>query len=149
MSSGPIVSPSMLMRRAYLLLLTVAAFLVASAPAAADQQFTGRLLVLLDHPPHAKDAQAAAVHAVIARAGGRRSGYSVPHIGLVTVRPAGAQRLSALAARLRADPAVASVQPERRFSLRANPADPALNAQEPAPGAPAGTTLEWRAAREN
>jgi subtilisin family serine protease len=71
----------------------------------------------------------------------------VPHIGLVTVRPRPGDRASALAARLRADPAVASVQPEHRFTLRLTPNDPALSAIEPS--APPGTVVQWWAEREN
>src|SRR3954462_12654848 len=116
MSSGPIESASMLMRRAYLLPLTLVALLAPCAVARADEPLTGRLLVLLAHPPHAQRAQAAAAHAVIARTGAQPAGYSVPRIGLVTVRPRRGERPSALAVRLRGDPAVASVERERRFT---------------------------------
>src|SRR4051794_2161713 len=136
MSSGPIESASMLMRRAYLVPLTLAAVLVPGAAARADEPLTGRLLVLLAHPAHTHRAQAAAAHAVIARTGARRAGYSVPRIGLVTVRARQGERLSALAGRLRGDPGVVSVQRERRFTLRNTPNDPALSATETAPGAP-------------
>src|SRR4051794_40612132 len=151
MSSGPIGPASMLMRRAYLLSATAmaACLLVAAAPAGAAQPATGRLLVLLDHPPASKAARVADARAVVARAGARAAGASVPHIGLVTVRPRPGVRPAALAARLRRDPAVASVQAEHRFTLRADPGDPALHTLEASPGAPAGTVVEWWAQREN
>src|SRR4051794_16815661 len=151
MSSGPIGPASMLMRRAYLLSATAmaACLLVAAAPAGAAQPATGRLLVLLDHPPAGQAARAAEAHAVVARAGARRAGASAPRIGLVTVRPRPGERPAALAARLRRDPAVASVEVEHRYTLRADPGDPALHTLEPAPGAPAGTVVEWWAQRES
>ncbi len=134
------------MRRAVFSILLVAALVPAtSAPAATPT--TGRLSVLLADPPHGAVARTAALRAVAARAGARRVGASVPQIGLVTLRPAAGERLAVLAARLRADPAVASVRAERRFSLRFEPADPALTTFEV--GTPAGTPIEWWAARQN
>ncbi|MCW2990218.1 MAG: family serine peptidase, partial [Solirubrobacterales bacterium] len=56
---------------------------------------------------------------------------------------------AALAARLRADPRVASVQRERRATLRDVPDDPALTTPETTPGTPLGTVVEWWAAREH
>src|SRR6186997_1307216 len=108
MSSGPIRSASMLMPRAYLVALTLAgvALLLPVVPAQGAQPLTGRLLVLLDHPPASKAARAAAATAVVSRAGARRAGGTVPQIGLVTVRARPGDRPAALAARLRADPAV-------------------------------------------
>jgi subtilisin family serine protease len=104
--------------------------------------------VLLDRGTGASPrAHAAAATAVIARAGARRAGHQAPAIGLVTVRPRAGESLRALAARLRADPRVASVQAEHRYALRLAPDDPALAAPES--GAPAGTTVEWWAARQN
>src|SRR3954465_12181901 len=151
MSSGPIGPGSMLMRAASLLLgrTMAACLLVAAAPAGAAQPATGRLLVLLDHPPAGQAARAAEAHAVVARAGARRAGASAPRIGLVTVRPRPGERPAALAARLRRDPAVASVEVEHRFTLRADPGDPALSTAEPSAGAPPGTPIEWWAQREN
>src|SRR4051812_39527940 len=151
MSSGPIRSASMLMRRAYLLALTLVglSLVLPAAPAGAAQPLTGRLLVLLDRQPTSTAARAAAARAVVARTGARRVGASVPHIGLVTVRPRAGDSARALAERLRADPAVASVQPERRFTLRLTPNDPALSTLETAPGAPPGTNVEWWADRQN
>lgn len=137
------------MRRvlALLVLAAVLPALSAGSAAAATTTPTGRLLVLLRTAPHGH-ARAAAAAAVIARAGARRAGVSAPAIGLVTVKPAPGQRLAALAKRLRSDPRVASVQVERRYTLRATPDDPALSTQEPAPGAPPGTPVQWWAVRE-
>lgn len=105
--------------------------------------------MLLAHPPHGTTARAAAAQAVVARADARPSGHQVPQIGLVTVRPRRGESQAALARRLRADPSVASVQVEHRFTLRAVPNDPAMTTQEPAPAAPTGTAIEWWAARED
>jgi subtilisin family serine protease len=124
----------------FALLAAVAAGLAPAPAQAAAGAPTGRLLVLLDRPHHG-------VRAVAADA--RLAGHSVPQIGLVTVRPRPGERLSALAARLRADPRVHSVQLERRFTLREVPNDPALTVPETAPGTPEGTVVEWWAAREN
>jgi len=123
---------------------------VLAAPAAADVDApTGRLLVLLRQPAGAGPAaHAAAAGAVLARSGARRSGADVPQIGLVTVRPGPGESLAGLAAVLRADPAVRSVQREHRLSLRAAPNDPALGQPETAPGTPAGTPIEWDYQRE-
>ena len=77
----------------------------------------------------------------------RRSGFSAPQIGLVTVRPRAGETLAALAARLRADPRVASVERERRHTPRDVPNDPALTAAETSPGTPAGTPVQWWAER--
>jgi subtilisin family serine protease len=137
------------MRRPILPLILAAALLALLTTPALAAEPTGRLLVLLR--PHAgagPGARAAAATAVIARAGARRAGASAPAIGLVSVRPAHGKRLAHLARRLRRDPAVASVQAERRFTLRATPNDPALTRQEPAAGAPPDTPIEWWAWRQ-
>lgn len=81
--------------------------------------------------------------------GALRTGHSAPQIGLVTVRPRPGETLTELAARLRADPRVHSVEPEGRFTPREVPNDPALSAGESAAGTPPGTPVEWWAAREN
>jgi subtilisin family serine protease len=107
---------------------------------------TGRLLVLIDRA-HGT-AEAAAARAVVARAGARPAGHSVAQIGLVTVRPRAGESLHRLASRLRADPRVSSVEVERRATPRLVPDDPALTQQDPSAGAPAGTPIEWWAARE-
>ena len=78
----------------------------------------------------------------------RRSGTDAPQIGLVTVRPPPGASVGALAAALRRDPAVRSVQPEYRLDLRAPPNDPALSQPETASGTPAGTPVEWAYQRE-
>jgi subtilisin family serine protease len=127
------------MKRVALLAALAAGLAPAPAQAGAGAP-TGRLLVLLDRPHRG-------VRAVAADA--RLAGHSVPQIGLVTVRPRPGERLSALAARLRADPRVQSVELERRFTPREVPNDPALTVPETASGTPEGTVVEWWAAREN
>src|SRR4051794_21969876 len=77
----------------FALLAAVAAGLAPAPAQPAPGAPTGRLLVLLDRPHHGARAVAAAA---------RLAGHSVPQIGLVTVRPRPGERLSALAARLRA-----------------------------------------------
>ena len=89
----------------------------------------------------------ASASAVVASSSARRSGHSAPQIGLVTVAPRAGETLAGLAARLRADPRVVSVQRERRHAPREVPNDPALTTTETAPGTPAGTTVQWWAAR--
>jgi len=130
------------MRRPVLTAVLAAALAVA-APASAHTSYTGRLLVLLDRGAHAQP------RAVAAAADAIPAGHSVPQIGLVTVRPRPGETLHQLAQRLRAEPGVASVQPEARFAYRDTPDDPAINDPETALNTPAGTTEEWWAAREN
>ena len=116
---------------------------------AAVPDATGRLLVTLKPAAatgHAA-ARTAAVHAVASAAGARPSGFSVPQIRLVTVSPRPGESLHALAARLRADPRVASVVAERRAALRFQPNDPALVTPETAKDTAPGTMVEWWAAR--
>jgi subtilisin family serine protease len=123
--------------------------LPAAAPAATRTSTatptTGRLLVTL-HAPAPGVAQASAVRAVAARAGARETGLDVPQLRLTRVRPGPGTSLHALAARLRADPRVASVRAERRFMLRYVPNDPAFSTPERGED---GTVTEWWAAREN
>jgi len=123
----------------------VGAALGAAAPAAQASDLTGRLLVTLA-PTHG--AQAAA-NAVIARAHARRTSPLLEQLHLLTVRPAQGGSLRALARRLRADSTVAHVEVERRFTLRANPGDPALTTQDGATGTPPDTPVEWWAYHEN
>jgi subtilisin family serine protease len=123
----------------------VAAALALPAGAAAGPP-TGRVLVLLHRGGDAR-AQAAGVRGFLARSGARPAGPTVPQIGLVTVRRPRGVTLARLAARLRRDPAVVSVQAEHRATLRANPGDPALSAQDPR--APAGTSVQWNLVRED
>src|SRR3954467_14434379 len=136
------------MSRLLLLIAAAAALLPASANAAPGHA-TGRLLVLLDQP-RGTTATASAVRAraVVARASAVPAGHSAPQIGLVTVRPRAGESLAALAARLRRDPRVHSVEVERRFTPREVPNDPALSTQEPAFNTPPGTPVEWWAARQ-
>jgi serine protease len=104
---------------------------------------TGRLLVTLKPT---KTARVAAVHAVIARAGAQATAVDVPQLRLAAVAPRAGTSLQALADRLRADPRVADVRRERRFSLRYVPNDAGF--ATPERGDP-GTVTEWWAAREN
>jgi serine protease len=104
---------------------------------------TGRLLVTLKPTV---TARAAAVGAIAARAGARATDVTVPQLRLAAVTPRAGTSLGALAARLRADPRVADVRPERRFSLRFVPDDPGFTTGE---RGEAGTVTEWWAAREN
>lgn len=86
---------------------------------------------------------------MLARARARRTSPVLDQLDLFTVRPLAGGSLRALARRLRADPTVAHVEVERRFTLRSNPNDPALTTQEGAAGTPADTPVEWWAYREN
>jgi serine protease len=107
---------------------------------------TGRLLVTLK-PDTSGRARASAVHAVIASAGGAQAGaVDVPQLRLAAVAPRAGTSLAALTRRLRADPRVADVRPERRFSLRYVPNDPGFSTAERGEN---GTVTEWWAAREN
>ena len=130
-------------------LALVAALVAVLPPAAAcaSGRPTGRLMVLVERPAPGRAAAAATARAVLEHSGARRSGHSAPQIGLVTVRPRAGESLAALAARLRADPRVHSVEPERRFTLREVPNDPALTVPETAVGTPAGTPVQWWASR--
>src|SRR4051794_6414367 len=129
------------MRRA--LFVLAVGLVLPSAADAATADGTGRLLVTLKRGAVA----AGSGRAVAAAAAARPSGFSVPQIRLVTVAPRPGEPLRALAARLRADPRVASVAPERRGAIRFQPNDPALSAAEPARATAPGTTVEWWAAR--
>lgn len=130
--------------RRVLLVLGLGLVLPATA-SAAPPDVTGRLLVTLK--PGTAGSETAGARAVAAAAGARTSGFSVPQIRLVTVGPRPGESLRALARRLRADPKVAAVAPERRGAIRFQPNDPALSAAEPAPATTPGTTVEWWAAR--
>jgi serine protease len=129
------------MRRAALV-LCLALALPASARAAAPGE-TGRLLVTL-RPDAGRRATG---RAVAAAAGARPSGFSVPQIRLVTVGPRPGESQRALARRLRADPRVQSVAPERRGALRFQPNDPALFTLEGAKDTLPGVFVEWWAAK--
>ena len=129
-------------------LLAVAAAVVLwpaqAAPAApahgpAGSALTGRLLVISD--PSRRAA------ARVSAAGARRAGRDVPEIGLVSVRPKRGVGPAIAARRLRRLAGVRHVEAERRYTLRTVPDDPALRLQEPAPGAPPGTVVQWWAAR--
>jgi serine protease len=130
------------MRRA-LVLLSLGLAIAPAAHAQAPQ--TGRLLVTL--APGAPSGARATAAALAAKAGARPSGFSVPQIRLITVRPRTGSGLHALAVRLRADPRVARVEVEHRARLRFEPNDPALTTPETATGTASGTMVEWWAAR--
>jgi serine protease len=128
----------------------------ASAATSNATTTTGRLLVTLKESAHGR-AHASAASAVAVRAGGAATALTIPQLGVVAVVPsrasaagssttARAASLRALATRLRADPRVASVRAERRFSLRYVPDDPGFATPERGEN---GTVTEWWAAREN
>jgi serine protease len=125
------------------LCVALAGLVIGPASAAASDAPTGRLLVTLRAPAHGH-AQAAAAHAVAARAGARPTRLAIPQLRLVGVRAHRGTSLHALARRLRSDPRVASVRAERRFSLRYVPNDPGFTASERGED---GTTTEWWASR--
>ena len=129
------------------LCLAVLALALVAAPAAHAAERTGRLLVTLDAPQATSAAGARAAAAVLATAGLRRDGAQIPQIGVISVRPTQGFALPALAAILRRQPGVRSVDVERRHRLRYVPDDPALTAPEASPGTPAGTPLAWWVAR--
>jgi serine protease len=130
-------------------LLTPLALGLVVAPAAhAQAPQTGRLLVTLERDAGAARARVTAA-ALAASTNARPAGFSVPQIRLVTLRPRRGGGLHALAVRLRADPRVARVEVEHRGRPRLSPNDPALVTPETAAGTPAGTPVEWWAARSN
>lgn len=131
------------MTRAVPIALAAAAL---AAPAAGASTLTGRLLVQLEPAGPSRTAHASA-NAVLARAHARRTSPLLAPLRLFTARPATGS-LHALAARLRADAAVAHVEVERRATVRSDPGDPALTTQEGATGTPPGTPVEWWAFRE-
>lgn len=121
--------------RVAVLAILLLAVLVPPALAAGGGS-TGRLLVSLEQRGEP-----------VAFAAARRSGAAVPEIGLVTVKPRRGESLRALAQRLRRDPRVRAVQPERRSRPRFVPDDPALTDAETANGTPPGTVVQWWVAR--
>lgn len=124
-------------------LLALTLLLPAGAQAA---ERTGRLVVILARTGAAHAAAAPSLLA--ARAGTRIDGPNVPQIGMLTVRPKAGVDLAGAVRDLRAQPGVVSVEIEHSYALRADPDDPALKLMETAPGTPAGTRIEWWAARE-
>jgi subtilisin family serine protease len=115
----------------------------ARTAAGGDTTTTGRLLVTLKP---STTARAASVDTVLARSGARSTDVAVPQLRLAAVRPPAGTSPEALTKRLRADPRVADVRPERRFRLRYIPNDPGFVTPE---RGEAGTVTEWWAAREN
>jgi subtilisin family serine protease len=104
---------------------------------------TGNLLVLLDRGRANAQSASVVAHDLVGRSGGRPAGKSVPQIGLVTVRPPAGVSLGTFAARLRRMAGVASVEPERRYTPRAAPDDPALTE-----ASQYSQVAEWALARE-
>jgi serine protease len=134
-------------RARVLSLLTLGLVFVPAAHAQQPSQ-TGRLLVTL--APHGAQPRARVSAAALARAADARpSGFSVPQIRLVTLRPRAGGSLRALARRLRADPRVAHVELEHRGRPRFEPNDPALAVPETTIGTAPNTPVEWWAARSN
>ncbi|MEA2285318.1 MAG: serine protease [Solirubrobacteraceae bacterium] len=134
------------MRR--VLLLLCAGLVIPSAAYAAGPDRTGALLVTLAPGGAARPATAtSAARAIAAAARARPSGFSVPQIRLVTLRPLPGESLSALYRRLAADPRVRTVEYEHRAELRYVPNDPALTTPETARDTAPGTTVQWWAAR--
>ena len=101
---------------------------------------TGRLLVTLDRTDADGGRAVARAHGVLER--------RIPELGLFTARAQPGATLRAVARRLRRQPGVRSVQPERRFTLRSPPDDPALSTPETAAGTPPGVPVEWWAQRQ-
>jgi serine protease len=127
-------------RRA-LIAIGIVSLLAGGGRASAAEQNgakTGNLIVLLARNGASAARADRGVRTQIARVGARLAGKSVPQIGLVTVRPPGSTPLGVLAAQLRLIPGVASVEPERKYTLRLVPNDPALTAADPSSG-----VLEW------
>jgi subtilisin family serine protease len=134
------------MRR--VLLLLCAGLVLPSAAHAAGPERTGALLVTLAPGAAARPpAGTSGARAVAAAARARPSGFSVPQIRLVTLRPLPGESLGALYRRLAADPRVQTVEPEHRAQLRYVPNDPALTTPETARDTAPGTTVQWWAAR--
>ncbi len=110
---------------------------------------TGRLLVTLKAPAPGAHLSALSARAAVASRAARIAGPVSPALRLVTVRPAAGVGARTAARALRALPQVASVEVERRHTLRDLPDDPALTTEEPSVGTPPGTVIEWWAARQN
>jgi serine protease len=130
------------------LLLAPATTQAAPAAASTAPSTTGRLLVVLHAPvptsPQAHAARAAS-RALAARTRARSTSIVIPQLRTVVLRARAGASLSALARRLRADPAVASVHREARFRPRFVPNDPAFTTEER--NAVSGTSAEWWAVR--
>jgi subtilisin family serine protease len=114
---------------------TLAVLALAALPsAAAAAEPTGRWLVEFERGSTARSSWA--LGAVMARTGVERAGRGVPALGIATV-----DGPAAGIARLRRDPAVASVSAEWRRDFRRVPNDPGLLVQQP--DAPPGTPIQW------
>jgi len=107
---------------------------LASLPSAGEAaEPTGRQLVTFERTTTARSSL---LSAVLARTGVERAGRGVPGLGIATVEGS-----AAALARLRRDPAVASVSAEWRRDFRRMPDDPGLTRQQAE--APPGTVVQW------
>jgi serine protease len=123
-------------------LATVAvAALAAPAAQASGERHTGRWLVVLERPGHARSPEA--VDRLLDRTGARRAGPGAPGLGVLTLR--GPQRAIA---RLRRDPAVKGISREWMRRLRRVPNDPAVGAPEDQYNVAAGTPIQWALVRQ-
>lgn len=129
------------MRRLTLCLLLAAAVLVVPTGARAEET-TGRILVTVD-----KSASTRAQSAML-RSAGATAQDRIPEIGLVAVEPKAGQSVADTLKALKDTPGIKTAGVERRAKLRALPNDPALTTPETTPGTPAGTPVQWWAARQ-
>lgn len=140
------------MRRSALTAAAIGLAAIAAAPAAARADdatttTTGRLLVTLKPPaPGKASASAARVARAVAARADATTALTIPKLRTAAIKPRAGETLAALERRLAADPRVARVHEERRFTLRAIPDDPAFTTPD---RGEEGTTLQWWAARES
>lgn len=134
-------------------LLCAAAALPATALAADSGQLgsrsgpTGRLLVTVRGADGLSTAAVEERLADVARRAGVRTAGTDPAAATAAVAAGDAGDRARLAARLRQDPRVVEVVPERRAALRGLPNEPSLSQQDP--GAPAGLVPGWWVQRMN
>jgi subtilisin family serine protease len=114
--------------------------LAAPAAQASVERHTGRWLVVLERPDHARSP--GLVERLLDRTGMLRAGPGAPGLGVLTLRGSG-QAI----ARLRRDPAVDGISREWVRELRRVPNDPALGTAEAEYAVAAGTPIQWALAR--
>jgi subtilisin family serine protease len=123
-----------------------AALPVAARASDVPATTTGRLLVTLKPPaPGTAHASAARTAQAVAARAGARVRLTIPKLRAAALRPRAGGSATALARRLASDPRVAAVRPERRFTLRYVPNDPAFTTPE---RGELGMVTQWWAARE-